>query len=134
MNTPSFSNPDALAKPPGFTHVVEVAGPGRMVYLSGQVGIDRSFKIVGAPGDVRAQMVQAFENVKLALESVGASFKDVIKLTHYLVDAAHRPTLIEVRDQYVNVAAPPASTLVVVAGLALPGLLYEIDATAALPD
>ena len=134
MSILSFRNPAALAKPPGFTHVVEVVGPGRMIYLSGQVGIDRASKIAGAPGNVRAQMIQAFENCKLALESVGASFKDVVKVTHYLLDVAHRPILMEVRDRYVNLDAPPASTLIVVAGLALPGLLFEIDVVAAMRE
>ena len=56
-----FLNPDTMAKPPGYTHVVEVTGPGRTVYFSGQLGIDKSGKM--AP-DFQGQVVQAFENLK----------------------------------------------------------------------
>jgi len=64
-----FSNPDTLAKPPGYSNVVEVIGPGRTVYFAGQFGIDKSGKM-GA--NAREQMEIAFENVKAALASVGA--------------------------------------------------------------
>ena len=65
-----FSNPDTMQKPPGYSHVVEVTGPGRTVYFAGQLGIDKSGKM-GA--DAREQMEIAFENVKAALASVGAN-------------------------------------------------------------
>ena len=61
-----FSNPDTMQKPPGYTHVVEVTGPGRTVYFAGQLGIDKSGKM-GA--NAREQMEIAFENVKAALAS-----------------------------------------------------------------
>ena len=64
-----FINPPALYKPPGYTHVVEVTGPGRIVYLAGQLGFDDQGKLVGAPGDFRAQTEKAFENLKAALAS-----------------------------------------------------------------
>jgi enamine deaminase RidA (YjgF/YER057c/UK114 family) len=63
-----FSNPDTMQKPPGYSHVVEVTGPGRTVYFAGQLGIDKSGKM-GA--NAREQMEIAFENVKAALDSVG---------------------------------------------------------------
>ena len=66
-----FSNPDTMQKPPGYSHVVEVMGPGRTVYFAGQLGIDKSGKM-GA--NAREQMEIAFENVKAVLASVGASF------------------------------------------------------------
>ena len=53
-----YLNPQAVFKPPGYSHVVEVTGPGRTIYIAGQVGADRDLKI---PPDARAQMVQAFE-------------------------------------------------------------------------
>jgi hypothetical protein len=70
-----FSNPDTMQKPPGYSHVVEVTGPGRTVYFAGQLGIDKSGKM-GA--NAREQMEIAFENVKAALASVGASFENVV--------------------------------------------------------
>jgi enamine deaminase RidA (YjgF/YER057c/UK114 family) len=127
-------NPRSLFAPPGYSHLVEVTGPGRTVYIAGQVGVDTSFKIAGAPGDARAQMIQAFENLKSALAEVGATFNDVVKITNYLVDIAHLKDFREVRDTYIDTAAPPASTLLVVSRLALDGLLFEIDAVAVLPE
>ena len=134
MSTVRHLNPKTLSAPPGYTHVVEVTGPGRTVYIAGQIGLDRNGKVVGAPGDARAQMVQAFENLKSALAEVGATFKDVVKITNYLVDIAHLKDFREVRDGYFNMAAPPASTLLVISRLAVDGLLFEIDAVAVLPQ
>ena len=76
-----FINPATLSKPPGYTHVVEVMG-GRTIYIAGQIALDSSGKVVER-SDFRAQAEQVFANLKLALESVGATFKDVIKLNMY---------------------------------------------------
>jgi enamine deaminase RidA (YjgF/YER057c/UK114 family) len=129
---PRFLNPDTLSKPPGYTHVVDMAGPARIVYIAGQLALDRSGKIVGA-GDFRAQAIQVFENLKSALAAVGASFDDVVKINNYVLDISHRPIFREIRDMYVNKAAPPASTLVGVTALAYPEALIEIEAIALLP-
>jgi enamine deaminase RidA (YjgF/YER057c/UK114 family) len=127
---PRFINPRTISKPPGYTHVVEITGPGRIVYIAGQLGIDPSGKMAE---DFRGQTVQAFENLKNALAAVGASFKDVVKINNYLVDIpANIGTFREVRDQYLNRAAPPASTAVGVPALARPGALFEIEAIASL--
>ena len=128
-----FSNPKTLAKPPGYSYVVETTGPGRVVYLAGQLGLDMDNKLVGAPGDFRAQCVKAFENFGLALESVGASFKDLVKINNYLVGMENIGILREVRDAHLNAAAMPASTTVAVSALARPGGLFEIEGIAVLP-
>ena len=78
-----FMNPPAIAKPGGYSHVVEITGPGRIVYIAGQLGLKPNGDIAG---DFRAQVVQAFENLKSALAAVGAGFDDVVKLNNYLVD------------------------------------------------
>jgi enamine deaminase RidA (YjgF/YER057c/UK114 family) len=134
LSNVSYLNPPTLFTPPGYSHVVEVRGPGRTVYVAGQVGVDRNSKIAGGTGDARAQMIQAFENLKSALAEVGATLNDVVKITNYLVDIAHLKDFREIRDIYVNKAAPPASTLLVVSRLAIDGLLFEIDAVAVLPE
>lgn len=128
-----FLNPGTLSKPPGYSHVVEVSGPGRIVYIAGQLGIDREGKVVGAPGDFRAQAVQAFENLKIALAAVGAGFEHVVKVNNYLTDMTHLSIFREVRDRYLNVAAPPASTTVEISKFAREGALFEIEAVATLP-
>jgi enamine deaminase RidA (YjgF/YER057c/UK114 family) len=129
-----FINPSTLAQPPGYTHVIEVTGPGRTVYIAGQTGRDATGKLAGAPGEFRAQATQAFENLKNALAAVGANFEHVVKLNNYLVDiTAHFPTYREVRDKYVNKENPPASTTVQVGKLARDDLLFEVEAIAVLP-
>ncbi len=129
-----FINPDTLAKPPGYTHVVVTARPGRTIYVAGQLGLDRDGNLAGAPGDFQAQAVQAFENLKAALAAVGASFEHIVKVNNYLVDIKHLPILREVRGRYFNMAAQPASTTIAISEFAREGALYEIDAVAVVPE
>jgi len=99
--TANFINPETMHHPAGYTHAVEVTA-GRPVYIAGQVALDPTGALVG-PGDIRAQARQ------------------VVKLTYYLVDATQLPMVREVRDQYVNIQQPPASTAVEVRRLAWSG-------------
>jgi len=129
-----FLSPKTLAPPPGYSYVVETGGATRTVYFAGQLGLDRDNKLVGAPGDFRAQCTRAFENLQFALEAVGARFKDVVKINNYLVDIADNMVHFrEVRDRFLNTAAPPVSTTIGIASLARPGALFEIEAIAVLP-
>jgi enamine deaminase RidA (YjgF/YER057c/UK114 family) len=130
MSQPRFINPPALRKPPGYTHVVEVTAPARIVYLAGQLGIDRDGKVVG---DIRAQAAQTFENLRTALAAVGAEFRHVVKFNNYLVDRAHLPAFREVRDSYLAADNRPASTTIAISGLAPEGALIEIEAVAMIP-
>jgi 2-iminobutanoate/2-iminopropanoate deaminase len=123
-------NPAAIAKPGGYTHVVEVTGPGRIVYIAGQLGLKPNGDIAG---DFRAQCVQAFENLKAALAAVGATFDDVVKLNNYLIDIPKNlGHYREVRDKYVNTSQPPASTTIGIPALARPDALYEVEAVVLL--
>jgi len=126
-------NPATLAAPRGYTHVVETVGPGRIVYISGQLGLDVGGKLVGQANDFRAQASQVFENLKTALAEVGATFADIVKTTNYLTDLSHLPVLREVRAGYLPDTNPPASTLIQIGALAVPGALLEIEAIVALP-
>jgi len=128
-----FLNPKTMAKPPGYTYVVEATGPNRLIFIAGQLGLDLDNKLVGLPGDFRAQCAKAFENLGYALASVGATFNDVVKINNYLVDMSHIPIFREVRDAFLNTKAPPASTTVAISQLARPGALFEIEAIAVLP-
>jgi enamine deaminase RidA (YjgF/YER057c/UK114 family) len=128
-----FSNPKTLAKPPGYTYVVEATGPNRLIFIAGQLGLDMNNQLVGAPGDFRAQAEQAIENLKLALADAGATLRDVVKINNYLTDMVHIAIFREVRDKHFNMAAPPASTTVAISQLARPGALFEIEAIAVLP-
>ena len=127
-------NPPTVENPPGYTHVVEVTGPVRIVYFAGQLGGDRSGRFAGEPGDFKAQTVQAFENLKAALDAVGAGFEHLVKINNYLVDIERNIAAFrEVRDRYLAKSALPASTAVGVPALARPGALFEIEAVAVLP-
>jgi enamine deaminase RidA (YjgF/YER057c/UK114 family) len=123
-----LSSPASLAPPVGYSHVATV-GAGRLVFVSGQVALDGQGNIVGKD-DFRAQARQVFENLRAALESVGAGFRDVIKLNSYVVDLAGMPHFRAVRDEYVNTANPPASTAVQVVKLFRPEFLLEVEAVA----
>ncbi|MGB6486702.1 MAG: RidA family protein [Steroidobacteraceae bacterium] len=125
-----LSNPPTLAAPAGYSHLATV-GAGRLVFISGQVALDNKGNIVGKD-DFRAQVKQVFENLRAALEAVGASFRDVIKLNSYVVDTAALPHYRAVRDEYVNIANPPASTAVQVVRLFRPEFLVEVEAIAVL--
>ena len=119
-------NPQTIAKPGGYSHVVEITGPARIVYIAGQLGLKPDGQIAG---DFRAQAVQAFENLKNALAAVGATFNDVVKLNNYLVDITPNIAIYrEVRDKYVDTSKPPASTTVGVPALARDGALFEVEA------
>ena len=127
----TFRSPDTIARQPGFSLVVEATGPGRTVYIAGQLGLTPDGKL---PPDFRGQAVQAFENLKAALAAVGAGFGDVVKTTNYLTDIRHLGVYREVRDGYVNTKAPPASTTVAISQLAREGALFEVEAIAFLPE
>jgi enamine deaminase RidA (YjgF/YER057c/UK114 family) len=95
------------------------------------LGMDRSGKM---GGNAREQIEMAFENLKAALASVGAGFEHVVKVNNYIVDIGKNIAQFrEIRDRYVNTAAPPASTTIGVPELARPGALFEVEAVAILP-
>jgi enamine deaminase RidA (YjgF/YER057c/UK114 family) len=126
--TVNLINPETMHRPTGYSHVAEVTA-GRPVYIAGQIALDARGELVG-PGDIRAQTRQVFENLKAALQAVGAGFDQVVKLNYYLVDASQLPLVREVRDQYVNRERPPASTAVEIRRLYREDLLIEVEAVA----
>jgi enamine deaminase RidA (YjgF/YER057c/UK114 family) len=78
--------------------------------------------------------VQSLENLKAALAGAGAGRQHVVKITNYFVDMSHIAVFREVRDSYFDTKAPPASTAVQIVKLAMPELLFEIEAIAVVPD
>jgi enamine deaminase RidA (YjgF/YER057c/UK114 family) len=127
-------NPDTLAKPTaGYSQVAEVTG-GKIVYISGQVALDKVGNLVGKD-DLRAQTQQVFENLKAAIESAGGDVGNLVKINIYVVesvDPAQIPAIREIRDKFVNTANPPTSTFVVVKRLVRPEWLIEIEAVASV--
>jgi enamine deaminase RidA (YjgF/YER057c/UK114 family) len=129
-----FLNPPTSFKNPGFNHAVEAIGPGRIVYIAGQQGRDIDNKIVGAPGDFRAQAEQAFLNIKGALGAAGGGFEHVVKLCHYFIDLqAHFRMMRDIRLKYFDPARMPASTMIQVGALTDAKAIYEVDVVAVLP-
>jgi 2-iminobutanoate/2-iminopropanoate deaminase len=126
------TNPPTLSKPTGYTHVVEVSGAAKTVYISGQIAFDKDGKVVGA-GDMKAQAEQVFKNLQLALESAGAKFSDVVKMNTYITDMEKAPAVREVRARYFGDTAP-ASTLVQVVHLARPELMLEVEVIAVVAN
>ena len=122
------TNPATLSKPTGYTHVVEVSGAAKTVYISGQIAFDKDGKVVGA-GDMKAQAEQVFKNLQAALGAAGAKFSDVVKMNTYITDMGQAPAVREVRARYFG-ETTPASTLVQVAALARPELMLEVEVIA----
>lgn len=125
-----FLNPSNIAPPRGYTHVVETSGPGRTIYVAGQLGLDPGGQMAS---DFRGQATQAFENVRRALAEVGADWSHVVKITSYFTDMDDLQAYFEVRNSFVNTNAPPASTAVQITRLARPGALFEVEAIAVVP-
>jgi 2-iminobutanoate/2-iminopropanoate deaminase len=122
------TNPPTLSKPTGYTHIVEVTGPAKTVYISGQIAYDKDGRVVGA-GDMKAQAEQVFKNLQAALTAAGATFSDVVKMNTYITDMDKAPAVREVRARYFG-ETTPASTFVQVAGLVRPELMLEIEVIA----
>jgi reactive intermediate/imine deaminase len=127
-----FVKSENLPPSPGYSQAVEASG-GRIIYVAGQVAVDRSGKVVGE-GDMRAQAQQTFENLKAALEASGARLENVVKLNYYFVDITQLSVVREVRDKFINTANPPASTAVEVKRLFREPFLIEVEAVAVVPE
>jgi reactive intermediate/imine deaminase len=128
MREKRFLTPATLSPPFGYSHVVE-APAGSIVYISGQVPLDAEGQLVGR-GDFAAQTRQVFENLTHALEAAEATWSDVVKLDYFLRDVGQIGAVRAIRDEYVDTANPPASTLVEVSSLFSPDVLVEIQAIA----
>ncbi len=125
-------NPPELGTPPGYSQVVDVRA-SRMIFIAGQTALDRDGKVVGRD-DFAAQADQVFRNLGAALQSVGCTASDLVKLTVFLRDMGHLPTYRQARNQFFATVAPPAAptvTLVEVSRLYGPDFLIEIEAVAA---
>ena len=125
------SNPSTLSKPTGYTHVVEVSGPVKTIYISGQIGVGADGNLAGS--DMKSQAEQVFKNLEAALTAAGAKFSDVVKMNTYATDLSQIQALRDIRAQYFGTVVP-ASTLVQVVRLARPELLLEVEVIAAVPE
>lgn len=123
-----YLSPETMPAPFGYSQVVESTGT-RTVHVAGQVPLNARNELVGE-GDFQAQVRQAFENVRLALEAVDMTFNDVVKIQFFLTDIVNLPQVRGIRDEYINTEQPPASTSVQVVALFRPEVLFEMDVVA----
>lgn len=119
-----------MAPPSGYSYAVK--STGTTVWISGQVALDEQGRVVGA-GDAEAQVEQVFRNLRTVAAAAGATLDDIVKITVYVTDPSHRPAVGAARTRHFRAGHYPASTYVVVSGLAIPELLVEIEAIAVLP-
>ncbi len=121
-------NPAAVAPPfSAYSHAVEAPAGARWLHISGQVGVRPDGTL---PSEPQAQMEQTWQNVLAVLRAAAMDPEDLVKVTSYVTGPEMVPLYREVRDTLLD-GAQPASTLVIVAGLAHPDWLVEIDALAA---
>jgi enamine deaminase RidA (YjgF/YER057c/UK114 family) len=134
MSQKKFVNPPGL-KPLGMYSNAACATGGTIVFISGQVAVDAEGRVVGK-GDIEAQAVQVFENLKLALSAVGAEFTDVLKFTIFIRDLTpeKRKAVAGVRGRYISPTQPPATTMVGIDRLVEDELLVEVEAVAVVGD
>jgi enamine deaminase RidA (YjgF/YER057c/UK114 family) len=131
MSIEHYRTPAGMAPGNGYSHTV-VARGGSVVAIAGQVAMDEHGALVG-PDDPSAQAERVYQNLSLVLAAAGATFADVIKLSAFVTDITILPVLREVRDRYVDVDRPPASTAVQVSALFQPDYMIEVEALAVLP-
>jgi 2-iminobutanoate/2-iminopropanoate deaminase len=117
-----------LAEP--LSHYTDAVRAGELLFVSGCLGTDGEGRLAG--DDVVAQARQVFANVGAILTAGGAGFADVVKMTTFLTDVDDRPLIDPIRRELFG-PARPASTLVEVSRLALPGARIEVEVVALVP-
>lgn len=129
--TRQLINPSEIHPAPGFSHVT-VAKTGKVAYVAGQVALAPDFSIIGV-GDLAEQTRAAMRNVEVALASVGASWQDVARRTIYTLAPTEYEIITAAIEDVQGSQDHPSQTIVGVTGLAVEGLLIEIEVTAHLP-
>lgn len=124
-------NPAGMPASPAFIQAVRVSADADTIYVGGQNGFDDSGGLVGS--DLASQSRQALANLQACLAAAGATITDIVKWTILVVDgypvAEGFQAFTEAWGQRPN---PPAITVAIVAGLAVPGAAVEIEAVAAV--
>ena len=123
-------NPDTLNKNPSFTQVIKIANPSHFVFVGGQNGVNREGRLIGP--DLHSQTEQALKNLRIALEVADTTLDNVVKMTIYIVQGQSLQEAFAVSQEILGKDfLPPTLSVLVVAGLANPEFLIEIEAVAA---
>jgi enamine deaminase RidA (YjgF/YER057c/UK114 family) len=133
-NKTDFINPDELLKNPAFSQIAVTKGVGNTIYIGGQNAITKDKEIIGK-GDIAAQTEYALKNIETALRSCNATPDHLFKLTIYIVQGQDVLKGFEGAQKFLKkLKNPPVITGVIVAGLANPDYLVEIEAIAFKSD
>ena len=124
-------NPGELHPAAGMSHIAVATGT-RLAFVAGQVAVRPDFSIIGAD-DLDAQTEAAMLNVKSTLETLGATFDDVVRRTIYTTRPTEVETITAAIERIQGSKDHPPQTIAGVTGLALPELLIEIEVTVSLP-
>jgi enamine deaminase RidA (YjgF/YER057c/UK114 family) len=125
-----FINPDELLKNPAFSQIAITRGTGDTIYIGGQNAINKDLQIVGK-GDIARQTEFILNNIEVALRSSKAELDDLFKLIIYIVQGQDVLKGFQGAQAFIKkLRHPPVITGVVVAGLANPDYLVEIEAYA----
>lgn len=129
-NNIDFLSPDELLKNPAFSQIAITKGNGRTIYIGGQNAITKDLKIIGK-GDIALQTEHALKNIEIALNSCNATLDDLFKLTIYITKEQDIRKGFAASQNFLNkLKNPPVISVIVVAGLANPDYLVEIEAVA----
>src|SRR5919106_5280574 len=126
MPNAQYVNPETLSRSRGYSQVVKV---GNTVYIAGQVSAGADGNVVGK-GDPEAQVRQVWRNIETAVKAAGGTLQHVVKTTTYVTNIQYAAAVRKVREEVFQSSNPPTSTLLVVAGLANPDYLVEIESIA----
>ena len=131
MNTGiEFLNPDGLLENPAFSQIAVTKGNGSTIYIGGQNAITRDLEIIGK-GDIALQTEYILKNIEVALKASGATLDDLFKLTIYIAQGQDVRKGFEGAQGFLKkLNNPPVISGIVVAGLANPDYLVEIEAVA----
>lgn len=114
------------------SHYTDAVRFGDLLFVSGVAAFDGDGNVVGK-GDPVTQTRVILQNIRDALQAVGADMCDVLKVTVFLTDIGDRAAINPVRKEFFG-DAKPASTLFEVSALAVPDMLVEIEAVAGIPE
>lgn len=127
-----FMNPSEVVRANGYSQAAVIdLGTSKMVILSGQVPLNVKGELIGKD-NFGQQAEQVFINIQKMIAAAGGKMSDIVKLSYFILDTKNLKTLRAVRDKYIDVQHPPASTLVQVSGLYRDDVLLEVEATAVI--
>ncbi len=133
-NKIQYINPEGLSKNPAFSQVVTTQGKGKTIYIGGQDAVNAQGEIVGK-GEIATQTEQVMKNLQTALTACGATSENLVKLNIAMVQGQDLYSGFLVSQKYLgHLKNPPAISVLIVAGLANPDFLVEIEAMAFIPE